>query len=1003
MLEIPEFDISITSCNGGFSLSEWNGVLKLNVAVGRPPDANITIPVLATNPGLVTLSDSVFTFTPSNWSRPQILTVTGIDNFITDGNKNIGLSFGPVSSPDPTFDGYSIAPLDVTVVDNETDSIVVSPASGLFTRESGSGSGLCTGANSTATFTVVMGSQPSAGVTIPSITPDATEGAVDKNSLVFTPADYSIPQTVTVSCLDDNVLDGDITYDIVFANAVTTDPVYNSMPVGPVSVTNFDNELPSVTVTPLVLNLTEGGATGSFSVVLNNAPPGPAGFSVTSADPARATVDQSLLTFTPANYNTPQTVTVTPVDNNIIDVPPVNSVQILIGSSVVYANTDPPDVTVNVADDDIAGVYVSNLSSDTTESGQSATFDVRLLTQPSANVSIAINETNDPKNAMNREGTITGDPVTLVFTPANWNVTRQVQVNGVDDYVDDDHIQYIIQLENAISADPFYNGITPSGVTVNNLDDDVAGFTITGAGLITDDMGNLDKVVYSTFSVQLDSEPISDVWLNLTSSRPDDGTPDTGQLFFTAANWNIPQSVSVHVTNNGGTPNHINEGNRSYSINMARATSDPKYTLLADPSVTLQSCDNDGANLVIGCAAAGTSTSENHGTATVWFITQTQPSQNITVPVSSGNINEAVVTSSALITPTNWNTLNPAGTNLVTATGVDEPDIFLPPVFDGNTPYLLLAGVTTSADPLYANYNVNDLQLRNVDNEQAFLFDTAASVPTTEAGGSTTFGIRLAITPTADVTVTLACGSPTECAGVSPAAITFPAGSSLFQPVTIAGKDDNAADGDQPNCVSFGILTTTDPVLDGITPPQACPVMNLDDDKRIWVTNYTYLGNFNATIDMVSIDSKCDISSGDPNHPNDGNLYKALIAHNVFRVGTTNGTDATGQTGWPLAPDTKYYLKEGAAYTNRVFTTDAFGLVPFNLAYPFNGTQAWTGFNPDWTTSVNNCGDWADSVTPGISGQYGLPGVIDSTAFSFAGASCLIADAVQKSLICVQQ
>ena len=65
----------------------------------------------------------------------------------------------------------------------------MSPTSGLVTTEAGG----------TASFTVVLTSQPTANVTIGLSSSDTSEGTVSPTSLTFTSSNWSTPQLVTVS------------------------------------------------------------------------------------------------------------------------------------------------------------------------------------------------------------------------------------------------------------------------------------------------------------------------------------------------------------------------------------------------------------------------------------------------------------------------------------------------------------------------------------------------------------------------------------------------------------------------------------------------------------------------------------------------------------------------------------------------------------------------------------------------------------------------------------
>jgi hypothetical protein len=1022
MLDIPDPNkkgagVTIKSPGSAYSVSEANGKLNLTIVLNTLPTANVTIPLASSSTADATVSPDV-TFTPSNWDTPQTITITGVDNFIVDGNRNISLQFGAAISDDADYKDGVEPSIPIVVIDNESYSVVVTPST-LITTEPGV-SLINPVPIPTATFAVVLGCPPGGDVIIPAITSsNLGEGTVSPANLTFTNANWNTPQVVTVTAVEDLIIDGNVTYSVTLANSTSIlDPRYNGLTVPSVTVTNKDNDVPGIVVTtsnttPAPLNLTEGGAVGTFTVVLTRAPvSGNVTIPITSPS-IRATVSTAAfpvpastvtLTFTPANYNVPQTVTVTPVNNSIKDGD--TSVVLDLGIATNYNNENPPNVTVNITDDDTAGFIVSNLSNPTTDRGTTATFTVKLRTQPINDVTVNINEKNDIKNNVNQLGTV--DKTSLTFTSATWNVNQTVTVTGVMNYADDDNVQYIIQLLKS-SADPVYNDslLTISGVTVNHDDTDTAGFTLIGSNLVTDHMGNLSNA-YSTFTIQLNSQPTGAVTLDLTSSLPADGCPDKSQLIFTTtrdvadSSYNMPQTVRVHILNCAvPTPNGTNPGDHNYSVNWVKTTTDVKYTALTVPGVAIHSCD-DFTNLIVGCwAGSSLTTSEGGGKATIWFLTKNVPGSDVSITgaVSNDATEGTVNISSGTITSANYNSMLAGGTNRVEVTGVDDA------IFDGNVLYQVTFPNTSTGG--IVGQTVPSVNVRNTDNETAFAFNTTGSINTTEAGGSTTFGIHVAgITPPiADVTFTLACqAGSTECAGVSPATMTFTTGNwNVDQIVTITGKDDTAADGNQPNCVSFGPLTTLDPYLTNIQPPDFCGITNTDDDRRIFVSTSQWFGNFNATVDMSSADNKC---ATDGNYPGSG-TYKVLLAHTAFRVATTNGTNATGQSGWVLQPSTKYYLKVGGTYNTLLFTTNAFSLTGFPLSNAFSSLgadQFWTGFNTNWTTSTDNCGDWSQSVNgSGIIGQFGVGGTTSSNAISSGTSSCEAQYNIVKHIICVQQ
>ena len=139
---------------------------------------------------------------------------------------------------------------------------VVTPAHGLVTGESGR----------SATFTVALGKAPTANVTVPVASSDSNEGTVSSPSLSFTPANYSTPQTVTVTGVDDAVADGNVGYTIAVGPAVSSDAAFSGKSAPPVSVVNLDDDL--ITAAPLagLVSTPPGQPAASFVLTFHAAP-----------------------------------------------------------------------------------------------------------------------------------------------------------------------------------------------------------------------------------------------------------------------------------------------------------------------------------------------------------------------------------------------------------------------------------------------------------------------------------------------------------------------------------------------------------------------------------------------------------------------------------------------------------------------------------------------------------------------------------------------------------
>src|SRR5262249_3215940 len=117
-------------------------------------------------------------------------------------------------------------------IDNDSAGVTISPIAGLTTSEGGG----------TATFTIVLNSQPTSVVSVPLSSSDTSEGTVTPGTLFFTPVNWNAPLTVTVVGVDDGVVDGNVPYFITTGPLMSADLAYNGLTPASVAVVNLDND-----------------------------------------------------------------------------------------------------------------------------------------------------------------------------------------------------------------------------------------------------------------------------------------------------------------------------------------------------------------------------------------------------------------------------------------------------------------------------------------------------------------------------------------------------------------------------------------------------------------------------------------------------------------------------------------------------------------------------------------------------------------------------------------
>ncbi len=252
----------------------------------------------------------------------------------------------------------------------------------------------------TDTFTVVLGVQPTSDVTVTFTSPDNQLSLVGSNTVTFTPTNgqaasngtsgWNVTQTLTVRANDDKIIEPFLHWGTLSAVVTTTSPNYAGITTIPVALVSSlrDNDGPSVIVAPSggSTNVNEvGTTTDTYSVALSQAPASDVTVSITPD--AQVTVNKSSLTFTPANWADPQTVTITAVNDTAAETishPGIVAHAATSGDSL-FNGLSVAAVTATVWDDDSAGITVTESGGSTTITEGNNTGDtihIRLNTQP---------------------------------------------------------------------------------------------------------------------------------------------------------------------------------------------------------------------------------------------------------------------------------------------------------------------------------------------------------------------------------------------------------------------------------------------------------------------------------------------------------------------------------------------------------------------------------------------------------------------------------------------
>ncbi len=544
------------------------------------------------DPSLAMVSPATISFTPTNYAGDQALTVTASsDPDAVDASTTIrveSISHGLSTDVPVTIDDDEILAI-------ETDVTAVSFAEA-----------------TSATFQVRLTAQPLATTTVAVVSSDPAAASVSPAMLTFTTASWAAYQTVTVS----GVADGDLSNETVTVSLTASD-----MPVVTVAGDVTDDDAQVVLVTPATLTVGEAGS-GTLNVSLQYAPTGSVTVNVVSSAPTVATVSPATLTFTVANYATPQVVTVSGVDD----------IDVIAGAATVTASVvggTPGSSTITVTDDDVVGLQTSVPTLTVGEAG-TATFGVRLTAQPAAGTTVTIASTD--------VGAATASPTTLTFTPADWNVYQTVTVTGVND----------ADLVNESLAITISGPSIGASVTVAVTDDDTQAIIVSAATVTAVDGGG------ATFGVRLQAQPGGSVTVNIASGDTGAATVTPSSLTFSAGNWNVLQNVTV-------------SGVADQDLASESVTITVSSTGLTSMTVTATITDDDSQEVV---TSTGSLSVTEGGTNTATVSLRFVPPGNVTVTLTSSAPGVATVAPASMtFTPANYNV-----GQTITVAGVEDAD-----------------------------------------------------------------------------------------------------------------------------------------------------------------------------------------------------------------------------------------------------------------------------------------------------------------------------------------
>ena len=299
----------------------------------------------------------------------------------------------------------------------------------------------------TTTYTVVLDALPTEEVTVTIAVLDGAERGDTDNihlhtgtgtpattlTLMFTTTNGTTAQTVTITAVNDTLAETDLDYIITHT---VTGSGHTDFRADDVDITISANDPLTVTIGATMADFDATLAEGSsitVSVVLSTAPSMDVSLALAASPATAVTISPAgPLTFTSTNYNTPQMVTLTYQNN---DSGKSDSAEITFtptgGGTTTYAVAELDLISIN---DDIVGFIIDPQEINVPEGG-SATFTIRLATEPSASSIFEFGEVREDKNI---PVVFSGGSNIVNFTPSNWNTPQTVTITVAQDAIDND-------------------------------------------------------------------------------------------------------------------------------------------------------------------------------------------------------------------------------------------------------------------------------------------------------------------------------------------------------------------------------------------------------------------------------------------------------------------------------------------------------------------------------------------------------------------------------------
>lgn len=685
-----EIEITNISTINNTSIDQGSNV-NISIKLKTKPTSNVIVSASAEpapngNGDLTFFTFNQITFTPSGaniWSTAQNIQATAV----TMNDKTLfNLSTNNAEFP-------NVIKLTTTTDDNKYKNPPISNVLTLNWRETTVG-GISIDSKTpsivpectSSIIALKLSSQPTQIVTVTAS--DATGKFTFDKSVTFTPSNYNTSQNITATAVEDYIDTSNTDVTITFTTSSSVNNYNNITNTTTLTHQNIDTKGIIVTSNKQLIN---EGETVDINMKLKSKPThnvtittdytyrvgGAASINYNTGNPSANPfifpgAGSRTFSFTPSNYNTLQTITLTGDDNDRVIANAVAEFFFTSASTDANYNTTGTDLIeaydennnqytnnnfdITLVSENTAGIIVTPVKSNVIEGGTAASLTVKLNSEPNINAgngtsTVTLNITQTPgakftfKNASNQ--TITD----LTLNASNWNTGVVITAHAVEDNEDTNNTEVTVTFtaNNNVAE---YDGITKD-ICLVHVNTDTAGITLDTAENTRVEGSN------TTVSIKLDSKPTHNVTITPTMSPSDKFTITPANLTFEPNNnntklWSTYQAFTVTAVTDDVFTN-----NTHVTFTFTATSTDSKYNNLKE-TTEITHVDNEGGILTQDNGIMCTSFFGKNKTSGFFLAKLSlQPASDVVINVSSADSNTISINNnntSLTFTNANWNT-----------------------------------------------------------------------------------------------------------------------------------------------------------------------------------------------------------------------------------------------------------------------------------------------------------------------------------------------------------